>query len=210
VEEAACLMPSILLEFPYVVNTKLNLARRSQEQQSMKGNTPSDRRSALECASPGDIVVFHHARGWSRLIPRFSGSRYHHVGLYAGGPWIIESRITGVMKRDVSAAKLRLRFRVIPAPGGPAVGRVALEWAQGQLGVRYAYLSIGALLLDRVLEKLFGPMDIVWRQRDRVSCGELVAQAYEVAGVRLFPDREPEEVAPWDFAQMLRRHNTRT
>jgi hypothetical protein len=175
----------------------------------MKRNTPRASRSALGNASPGDIVLFHHARGWSRLIPRFSGSRYHHVGLYAGGQWVIEARITGVMKRDVSEAKLRLRFRVIPAPGGPEVGQAALEWAQGQLGKRYAYLSIGALVLDRILEKLFGPMDVVWRQCDRVSCGELVARAYEVAGVRLFPDRDPEEVAPWDFAQMLRRHNRR-
>lgn len=172
----------------------------------MKRNTSRARRSSLDSASPGDILLFHHARGWSRLIPRFSGSRYHHVGLFAGGQWVIEARINGVVRRDVSQAKVRLRFRVIPAPGGPEAGRIALEWAQGQLGVRYAYFSIGALILDRLLERLIGPMDIVWRQRDRVSCGELVAQAYEAAGVRLFPDHEPEEVAPWDFAQLLRRH----
>lgn len=182
------------------------VARWSHRGQSMKSNTPRARRSALESASPGDIVLFHHARGWSRLIPRFSGSRYHHVGLFAGGQWIIESRIGGVVKRDVSQAKVRLHFRLIPAPGGPEVGRVALEWAEGQVGVRYAYLSIGALVLDRLVERLTGPMDIIWRQRDRVSCGELVAQAYEVAGMRLFPGHDPEEVAPWDFAALLRPH----
>ena len=172
----------------------------------MESNTPRARRSALECASPGDILLFHRATGWSRLIPHFSGSRYHHVGLYAGEQWIIEARVGGVVRRDISQAKMRLRFRVIAAPGGPQVGQAALEWAQSQVGTRYAYFSIAALVLDRLLERLIGPMDIVWRQRDRVSCGELVAQAYEVAGMRLFPDHEPEEVAPWDFARLLRRH----
>jgi hypothetical protein len=171
-----------------------------------KINSPGARHRALENASPGDIVLFHHARGWNRLITRFSGSRYYHVALYAGDQCVIESRVTGVKMRDVSQAKLRLHFRVIPAPGGPEVGRAALDWTLGQMGKRYAYFSIGALILDRCLERLFGPMDIVWRQRERVSCGELVAQAYEAAGMKLFPDQESEEVAPWDFAQLIRRH----
>ncbi len=164
-------------------------------------------RHALDKASPGDILLFRHAQGLSRVITMLSGSRYHHVGLYAGDQWVIESRITGVIKRDLSTAKVRLRFRVIPAPGGPEVGRAALEWAEGQVGVPYAYGSIFALSLDRLLERILGPVDIVWRQRDRISCGELVAQAYEVAGNRLFPGHESEEVAPWDFARLIRRHS---
>jgi len=163
------------------------------------------RRHVLDEALPGDILLFHHAQGWSRLITLLSGSRYHHVGLFAGGQWVIESRITGVVKRDLSQTKVRLHFRVIPAPGGPEVGRAALAWAQTQIGVRYAYGSVFALVLDRLLERLLGPLDIIWRQRDRVSCGELVARAYEVAGVQLFPGSEAEEVAPWDFARLLKR-----
>ena len=163
-------------------------------------------RPALLKASPGDILLFHHARGLNRLITLLSGSPYHHVGLYAGQGWVIESRIGGVSKRDLNAANVRLRFRVIPAPGGPEVGRVALAWAEKHMGERYAYGSIIALVLDRLLERVFGHQDIVWRQRDRVSCGEFVAQAFEVAGVTLFPGEDPEEVAPWDFARLLRKH----
>ncbi len=170
-------------------------------------NTPRARRHVLADASPGDILLFHHARGLSRLITVLSGSRYHHVGLFAGGQWVIESRITGVVKRDLSQAKVRLRFRVIPAPGGPLVGQAALEWAQTQVGVRYAYGSIFALMIDRWLEQLLGKLDIVWRQRDRVSCGELIARAYEVAGVQLFPGFEAEEIAPWDFVRLLKRNS---
>lgn len=172
----------------------------------MKSHKFRGQRSVLANASPGDIVLFYRARGLNRLIPFFSGSRYHHVGLFAGGQYVIESRVGGVIRRDVSQAKVRLRFRVIPAPGGPEVGRVALAWAQEQIGTRYAYLSIAALVLDRLLERFSGASDIVWRQRDRVSCGELVAQAYEVAGMRLFPELDPEEVAPWDFARLLQQH----
>ena len=112
--------------------------------------------------------------------------------------------MSGVIKRDMSRARVRLRFRVIPAPGGPEVGRCALEWAQTQVGRRYAFGSIFALIIDRFIERTLGSVDIIWRQRDRVSCGELVAQAYEAAGRELFPYQEAEEVAPWDFAQLLR------
>lgn len=162
------------------------------------------RRDALANASPGDILLFRHASGINRLIRLFSGSPYHHVGLFAGGHWVIEARVTGVVKRDLSAARVRLRFRVIAAPGGPDVGRAALGWAQEQIGKRYAFGSIFALVLDRLVERAIGPVDIVWRQRDRVSCGELVAQAFEAAGVQLFSGLEPEEVAPWDFVRLLR------
>lgn len=166
-------------------------------------------RHALENASPGDILLFHHARGLNRLITTFSGSRYYHVGLYAGGQCVIESRVKGVSIRDMSDARIRLRFRVIPSPGGPEVGLAALDWAQSKLGERYAYFSIFALIFDRTVDKLIGPVDIVWRQRDRVSCGEFVAQAYEAAGEVLFPGVESDAVAPWDFAKLLRKHTQR-
>lgn len=167
------------------------------------------RRDALANASPGDILLFRHASGINRFIRMFSGSPYHHVGLFAGGQWVIEARITGVIKRDLSRAKVRLRFRVIPAPGGPLVGRAALDWAQEQIGKRYAFGSIFALVIDRLIERTIGRVDVVWRQRDRVSCGELVAQAYEAAGVQLFPGLESEEVAPWDFVRLLPKKSQR-
>ena len=160
-------------------------------------------RRLLDKASPGDILLFHNASGWNRLIPFFSGSRYHHVGLFAGEGRVIESRVTGVILRDMNEAKVRLRFRVIPAPGGPEVGRVALDWAQTQVGAKYAFGSIIGLIFDRLFERVLGRADIVWRQRDRVSCGELVAQAFLHAGVELFPGVVPEAVAPWDFARLL-------
>ncbi len=170
-------------------------------------NPSSTRLAVLDKALPGDILLFRHASGLSRIIPWVSGSRYHHVGLYAGEGFVIESRVTGVVKRDLNAAKVRLRFRVIPAPGGPEVGKRALEWAQTQVGSPYAYGSIIALVLDRWLERLLGSVDIVWRQKDRVSCGELVVQAFQAAGVELFPGAEPEQVAPWDFVHLLKRHS---
>ena len=161
---------------------------------------------ALEDASPGDILLFHHARGFNRVILLVSGSRYYHVGLYAGGTEVIESRIKGVSKRDLSDTRLQLKFRIIPAPGGPEVGRAALQWAEKHMGERYAYSSVFTISLDRIVDRFIGPVDFIWRQRARVSCGEFVAQAYEAAGERLFPDVDSDAVAPWDFARLLRRH----
>jgi hypothetical protein len=172
-------------------------------------NNSRARKHALDGAKPGDIVLFHHARGMNRIITMVSGSRYYHVGIYAGGTQVIESRISGVSKRNLIEAKFQLRFRIIPAPGGPEVGRAALEWAEKHLGERYAYFSVFALSLDRLIERFFGPVDIIWRQRARVSCGEFVAQAFEEAGEKLFPGVASDSVAPWDFARLLRRHSTK-
>jgi RimJ/RimL family protein N-acetyltransferase len=174
-----------------------------------KVNHSRARQQALDNASPGDIVLFHHARGMNRIITMVSGSRYYHVGIYAGGTEVIESRVKGVSKRDLTEAKFQLRFRIIPAPGGPEVGRAALQWAEKHLGERYAYFSVFALSLDRLLERFFGPVDIIWRQRARVSCGEFVAQAFEEAGEKIFPGVAPDSIAPWDFARLLRRHAAR-
>lgn len=143
----------------------------------------------------------------NRIITMVSGSRYYHVGIYAGGTEVIESRIKGVSKRDLSEARLQLKFRVIPAPGGPEVGRVALQWANKHMGERYAYFSVFTMSLDRIIDRFFGPVDFIWRQRARVSCGEFVAQAYEAAGEKLFPGMDSDSVAPWDFARLLRQHS---
>jgi hypothetical protein len=54
-----------------------------------------------------------------------------------------------------------------------------------------------------VLEKIFRHLRINYVSRDKFSCGEFVTEAFEQAGVTLFPDREPQDVLPADFARFL-------
>lgn len=164
----------------------------------MKRHQP-DVEGQLKNAQPGDILLFHHATGINLLITMFSHSRYYHVGIYAGGFWVVESRPTGVQKRDLRKPGSGQYFRVIPAPGGHAVGEKALEWATKQIGDGYAVLSVFALIFDRIFK--FARINVP--QRGKFSCGELVVKAYEHAGIELFPNQEPEIVAPWDFMAWL-------
>lgn len=172
--------------------------------QTMKRHDP-DVQAQLKGAKPGDILLFHRARGINRIITAFSKSRYYHVGIYAGGFWVVESRPSGVQKRDLRIPGSGRHFKVIPAPGEKASGERALEWATQQVGDGYAALSVFSLVFDRIVERFFGQVEINWRQRDKYSCGELVVKAFAHAGTQLFPRREAEVVAPWDFAALLPR-----
>lgn len=129
----------------------------------------------------------------------FSHSRYFHVGIYAGGHWVVESRPTGVQKRDLLEPGSGQYFRVIPAPGGHGVGEKALDWATKQIGDGYAVFSVFALMLNHVFPRARANV----KQRGKFSCGELVVKAYEHAGIDLFPNIEPEVVAPWNFTAWL-------
>ncbi|PQV65117.1 hypothetical protein B1R32_102124 [Abditibacterium utsteinense] len=150
-------------------------------------------------------MLFHRARGINRIITAFSKSRYYHVGIYAGEFWVVESRPSGVKKRDLRIPGSGCYFQQIPAPRGPETGKQALEWATEQIGDGYAVLSVFSLVIDRIVERFFGQFEINWRQRDKYSCGEFVVKAFAHAGAQLFPNREAEVVAPWDFAALLPR-----
>jgi hypothetical protein len=156
-----------------------------------------DTRKLLKDAKPGDILLFQRARGLNRLITWFSRSRFYHVGIYADGTFVVEARPSGVVRRDLSLSGSESHFRVIPAPQNK--GEEALQWAQTQIGDSYAPLSVLALVCDRI----FRNWNLNITQPDQYSCGEFVAMAFEESGVRLFPQRAVEQVAPWDFASLL-------
>ncbi|RYX81663.1 hypothetical protein EON83_22970 [bacterium] len=106
----------------------------------------------LRDAQPGDILLFYRARGINRIITAFSRSRYYHVGMYAGECYVVESRPRGVVKRNLRLPGGGHYFRVIPAPGGPEVGKKALKYAEEQVGEGYAVLSVFGLIFDRIFD----------------------------------------------------------
>ena len=146
---------------------------------------------------PGDILLFHRARKWNRLITWFTHSPYYHAAIYAGDDHVVEARPRGVVCRDLNGPDGDKAFDVIPAPGGK--GQEALDWARAQLGSKYDKGDVAALVLERICSRLH-----LSRQcEDKFSCGELVALAFEQAGVEMFPNREARQIVPADFAPML-------
>ena len=145
---------------------------------------------------PGDILLFTDAPGLTRVIPWFTNSRYYHVGLYEGGPFSLEARVNGVIRRDISRDK-QLVFRFVPMPR-EGTG-AALDFIRKNLGANYDPLDIVAIMINHSFPKL----RLNYSNSTRFTCGELIAEAWRSAGIDLFPGRQAELIVPGDFAQFL-------
>ena len=145
--------------------------------------------------TPGDILLFHNARGANNLIGWLTGSPFYHVGLYAGDEMVVESRTQGVVHDTLRDRQKD--YVALPAPGGS--GQKALAWAKTQIGDSYDDFDLGVIALERV----FKTLRLNYTRPGRYTCGEFVAMAFEEAGQRLFPDRDTAAVVPGDFGRLL-------
>ncbi len=144
----------------------------------------------------GDILLFCHARGISRLIPWFTKSRYYHCALYEGGGLVLEARPNGVVRRDISKDP-KMVFRVIPMPDG--AGTPALDWARDKLGAKYDVFNVLIIIVRTYFPRLHVPHI----NRNSFFCSEIPVIGWQRAGLDLFPGRLAEELIPGDFAQFL-------
>ena len=112
---------------------------------------------------PGDILLFHNARGLNRLIAGFTGSPFYHAALYAGEGNVVEAITSGVVRRDLRGRESD--FVVAPAPEGK--GEAALAWAETQIGDAYDDIDIAVIILDRLCRFLH----FNYTPGDKFSCG---------------------------------------
>ncbi len=145
---------------------------------------------------PGDILLFSHARGISRLIPWFTQSRYYHCALYEGGGRVLEARPSGVMRRDISKDP-KMVFRTIPMPDG--LGKTALDWAREKLGCKYDVFDVLVIIVRTYYPRLHVPHT----NRKSFFCSEIPVLGWREAGLDLFPGQLAEELIPSDFEQFL-------
>ncbi len=156
------------------------------------------RRAVARADGPkrGDILLFSHAKGFSRVIPWFTRSRYCHCALYEGEGRVLEARITGVVRRDLTTTSDCV-FRVIPKP--EAYSRVVLDYTRDQLGLNYDFLDVFLI----VLRHYFPLVRFTRSNRNSFVCAELIVVAWRRAGLDLFPNTEAACVIPGDFEQFL-------
>ena len=167
------------------VARRVRKARQAQTQDVQDAPTPN----------PGDILLFHNAKGLNRLITGFTHSPFYHVGIYAGDGTAVEARTPGVQHNDLKDRAGN--YVVAPAPHGK--GEAALAWAKTQIGDAYDNLDILVIILDRLCRF----MRFNYTPKNKYSCGEFVAVAYDKAGAKLFPERALGTVVPADFAPLL-------
>jgi hypothetical protein len=145
---------------------------------------------------PGDILLFHHiARLRDLLITMVTHSPFYHTALYAGDGHVVEARPQGVIFNDLQGRERN--FVVVPAPEGK--GEAALAWAKTRLGAQFDRLDFGVIFLEHV----FKSWHINYTPKNRYTCAELVATAYEHAGVRLVPGKAIDEIEPADLARLI-------
>ena len=145
--------------------------------------------------NPGDILLFARARrGRDYLIKLFTGSRFYHAALYAGDNQVIEAKPKGVACNSLEGRDAD--FVVVPAPEGK--GDAALAWAKTQIGAGYDRVDMLVVLLEHLFVRFH--LNVV--PYGKYSCAEFVATAFDHAGLRLFPDRDLDDVEPKDFAQL--------
>lgn len=151
--------------------------------------------SEMPTPNPGDILLFHNAKGLNKLITAFTHSPFYHVGIYAGEGTAIEARTPGVQHNELKDRAGN--YVVAPAPHGK--GEAALAWAKEQIGDAYDKLDVLVIILDRLCR--FAHLN--YTSKNKYSCGEFVAAAFHSAGVPLFPERDLGSVVPGDFAILL-------
>jgi len=152
--------------------------------------------SAVDIA-PGSIALFFRPHGTAWLISLFTKSPFYHVAITLNENELIEALPSGVV-RTALAQKRREHFYLIPPPSKEAA-QTAIRWAESKIGDGYDPADLIAIACDRI----FAHLNIYLAHKDRFTCGEFVATAYEKAGRELVPNAEPEVVVPADFGPLL-------
>jgi hypothetical protein len=165
-------------------------------------NTPSGstvlsmlREAGLE---PGDIVLSLGSSAASPFIAAFAGRGFSHAGLVLRDGVYLEAVTRGVRKCSVGtvAARRLAVFRVdgMAQPERSALALRAVDEAEHWVSLKYdlqgAVMSVKASG-ERPLQR-------------RMFCSQLVATAYERAGLTLVHGKAAHKVTPGDLAASLR------
>lgn len=174
----------------------LAINQRRKQNAAVGENTDSSDGNTAGTAviKPGDILLFHHARGLNKLITGFTNSPYYHAAIYSGNRGVVEARTSGVQCGNLQGRERD--FVVVPMP--PEHGKIALQWATTQLNDTYSYVDLGIIILDRFCRFVH----FNYTPKGKYSCGEFVAIAFDRAGMRLVPDRDLNNVVPGDIARV--------
>ncbi len=166
--------------------------------------------------SLADIVVSTTNAAISKTIRKATGSQVSHAMIFAGNGNVVEAIGDGVVERPLSAAlndailAVAYRFgRLQPSQAMSVVG-----FARKQTGRKYDVGGIAGqagyqldrwFLCDvrgvRNCEERAARANLWMQSSAKFFCSELVAAAYEQAGVRLF-NRPPERISPDDVTKV--------
>jgi cell wall-associated NlpC family hydrolase len=149
-------------------------------------------------------------------------SGFNHAGIYVGDHQVIEAQPSGVARSpsaqyegDNTEWSSGYGLDGVRGYEAAQVRHVIADWAVSQLGKPYGWPDIAAITLAQ--QRLGSRIDVRralaeqpwWVRRlispDTLICSQLVALAYQHAGVQLYVDGWlPQLVTPGDLARLLR------
>ncbi len=150
----------------------------------------------------GDVLLFQGTSLFSRLIRRFTRSRYSHSGLAVW--WNDRLFVLEATEPEVRAMPLSILVGHYPRVDlyelRTKVDRLrVVQAAQDQLGKKYAVWGI-VRFARRLLERIHGGPN-PRKPPDKFICSQLVAYALREGGL-VVDDRDPDAfVAPEDLAK---------
>jgi hypothetical protein len=142
----------------------------------------------------GDVILSTQKGAVSLLIRIGTRSPFSHASIYLGGGLYAEAVGLGVRVRPV-ATMIKNRMKVLRLAANSSRDPVATALKASESVNNYIhapYWVTGAMLAiyrTTVLER-----------RHRLFCSQLVAQAYEDAGLRIVPSLDPTKVTPASLA----------
>ena len=166
---------------------------------------------------PGDIIVSRSSGEFSKLIRRATNSDVSHAMIYTGDGRVVEAVLTGVVNRPLSAAlagaTYAAAYRHVKAT--PTAGRLAVGYALQQVGKRYdvsGLIGQGGYQLDRwflctvqqvpACDLIAEKANLWMESNNRFFCSELVANAFQHAGIPLVPNVRPAKISPQTIVEV--------
>lgn len=180
--------------------------------------SPAQGGRSIDIAALGaaDIIVSTTNAAISKAIRAATGSQVSHAMIYAGNGVVIEAVAEGVVERPLTqalnGAVLAVAYRLERLNPGQANMVVNFARAQnrrkydvggivGQAGYQLDRWFLCDVQNVRDCEETAARNNLWLQSAAKFFCSELVAAAYQQAGVPLF-NRPPERISPEDVAQV--------
>lgn len=162
-----------------------------EELRAMKAGRSIDETSLM----PGDLIVSRANTVISDVIQIAGRSDVSHVMLYVGHGLIIEAVRGGVRLETVKRAVEENSYAMVMRNTQLGNPQRAIEYAYSKLGLPY---DLWGVIFSPRFGRLGLAEPLINREMtDRYFCSQLVAEAYEHAGVQLV--NRPRNVLPGDF-----------
>lgn len=148
---------------------------------------------------PGDVFLVHGTHLISRIIRIVTDSHWNHATIYIGNGKFIEANERGVTTRDIAVYKQKdiEIYRHVKATDHHR--KLMVSHAMQKTGKQYDFFQ----LLQLFFYVLFGIRGNAREigSKNRYICSELVAEAYQATGLKVYKTYNPTQISPNDFTE---------